>query len=147
MKLIALAVFVVLNGLPWSAIALELALEADVEIRGLNTSVSGKINMPAGTKLLIGIEQNGGTYRAQDRVEVASDGSFKAGPFTQGGARLAPGKYEIRVTLPAAAVQNENVRVLMGPKGENPTGPLVVQGLEQFGNVGRLIREFDLGLR
>ena len=58
---------------------------------------------------------------------VVMNGQFSDGPITYKGAALPPGTYVLGVQLwaSAAAGQPPNVLAVIGPLGENMTGPLV----------------------
>jgi Sel1 repeat len=56
---------------------------------------------------------------------VVKNGQFNDGPFTYEGAALRPGNYVLQVSSFFALTQPENVRAVIGPLGENMTGPLV----------------------
>ncbi len=56
---------------------------------------------------------------------VVKNGHFSDGPFTDNGAALRPGEYVLEVSVYFAATQPADVRAIIGPLGENMTGPLV----------------------
>jgi TPR repeat protein len=56
---------------------------------------------------------------------VVKNGHFSDGPFTDKGAALQPGEYVLEVSFYFATFQPANVRAIIGPLGENMTGPLV----------------------
>jgi hypothetical protein len=58
---------------------------------------------------------------------VVKNGQFTDGPFTDNGTALSPGTYvlEIWVDFVAVGQQPPDVLAILGPHGENMTGPLV----------------------
>jgi len=91
---------------------------------GSKPAVVGLTNLPDGTKLLVTLSRKQSAYSAQDKAVVAH-GVFRAGPFSQQGSALNPGKYTIEVGTPLAALQPANVRAAFGANGENLKGPIV----------------------
>lgn len=63
------------------------------------------------------------SYIAQGKA-VVSSGQFRAGPFSQKGAPLDAGAYQIEVSSPIASLQPPSVRAVIGQDGEKLAGPL-----------------------
>jgi hypothetical protein len=119
---------------------------------GARPIVKGTTNLPDGTHLSIWLKQpwlpnakermsiglcavgddcpfplvatQTGTKKGLDEV-VVKNGQFNEGPFTDKGAALSPGTYVLEVSLTFAADQPADVLAIIGPLGENMTGPLV----------------------
>lgn len=93
--------------------------------------VTGKTNLPEGTKLMVSMSNKTTGYRAQDESSVVG-GKFSAGPFGYK-TGLTDGVYLIDISTPASAVQPKSVQAIIGKMGENLTGDLVVKD-EMFGS-------------
>jgi hypothetical protein len=124
-----------------------VAIRASVS-GGTRPIVTGTTNLPDGTHLYISLNQpflpNGkerlaaglsacgddcfpltvGPTRLMDTV-VVKNGQFSDGPFTDNGAALRPGTYILDVWFMASVDQPPEVLAIIGPHGENMTGPLV----------------------
>jgi hypothetical protein len=91
---------------------------------GAKPAVVGITNLPDGTLLMITLSRKQSSYSAQDKATV-SGGAFRAGPFSQQGADLNPGKYTIDIGSPLAALQPASVQAAFGDNGSNLKGALV----------------------
>jgi hypothetical protein len=56
---------------------------------------------------------------------IVESGHFTDGPFTDKGDGLQPGVYVLEITSAAATDQPDQVRAIIGKRGENMTGQLV----------------------
>jgi hypothetical protein len=83
--------------------------------------IVGRTNLPAGMELMVSLRRNESAYFAQAKAAV-STGQFQAGPFSQKGGPLNPGRYLIEVSSPLATLQPASVRNFIGQKGENLRG-------------------------
>ena len=90
---------------------------------GAKPAVVGVTNLPDGTLLMVTLSRKQSSYSAQDKATV-SGGSFRAGPFSQQGSDLNPGKYTIDIGSPLAALQPASVQAAFGDNGSNLKGPL-----------------------
>ena len=90
---------------------------------GAKPAVVGITNLPDGTLLMVTLSRKQSSYSAQDKATV-SGGSFRAGPFSQQGADLNPGKYTINIGSPLTALQPASVQAAFGDSGSNLKGPL-----------------------
>lgn len=90
---------------------------------GAKPAVVGVTNLPDGTLLMVTLSRKQSSYSAQDKATVAA-GSFRAGPFSQQGSDLNPGKYTIDIGSPLAALQPASVQAVFGGNGSNLAGPL-----------------------
>lgn len=90
---------------------------------GAKPTVVGVTNLPDGTLLMVTLSRKQSSYYAQDKTTV-SGGSFRAGPFSQQGSDLNPGKYTIDIGSPLAALQPASVQTAFGDNGANLKGPL-----------------------
>lgn len=88
--------------------------------------ISGTSNLPDGTVLLIGIDEERGNYASQTPVTIAS-GLFQSGQIGPAGG-LNFGAYSVEALMAVANEQPESVRERIGPRGENLVGGLVIQG-------------------
>ncbi|MBM7331580.1 hypothetical protein JS562_53195, partial [Agrobacterium sp. S2] len=103
---------------------LEVALTMDVVRQADGTvTVSAESNLPDGTELGASMFAVG-TFSAQDPAVLRS-GVAEFGPFSDKGAALPPGEYDVSVTMPIARNQPDAVKAIIGEHGENLTGPLV----------------------
>jgi hypothetical protein len=85
-------------------------------------AVVGVTNLPDGTLLMVTLSRKQSAYLAQDKTTV-SGGSFRAGPFSQEGSDLRPGKYTIEIGSPLTALQPTSVQAAFGGNGANLKGP------------------------
>lgn len=90
---------------------------------GARPTVVGETNLPDGTELMVSLSRSASSYSGQDKTTV-SGGAFRAGPFSQKGADLNPGKYTIDVSTPLAALQPASVQQVIGSDGGKMAGPL-----------------------
>jgi hypothetical protein len=80
--------------------------------------------MPDGTALSIAVRIPG-QYGGLQNAEVKG-GQFSSGRFNvDGEGPLPSGEAVVEVVLPLPQLQSEAVRAVIGPNGENMTGPLV----------------------
>jgi hypothetical protein len=107
------------------AFAFKVTMSAKTE-GGDKPAVIGVTNLPDGTELMVTVKRGESGYMAQGKVRV-SNGSFRAGPFSQKAAPLIPGTYTIEISTPIAAVQSPSVRSVIGRDGSNLEGPLAKQ--------------------
>lgn len=107
---------------PPSTIEVELAIDVALNPDG-SVSVSAQTNLPDGTDLG-GTVVALGDFMAQDS-QVVENGAAEFGPFSDGGAPLPAGTYDVSVTMPIARNQPDAVKAIIGDAGENLTGPLV----------------------
>jgi len=106
--------------------------------------IEGTTTLPDHTSLMISLEQRAGTYSAQAKVAVLN-GRFTSGKFANGRGQvrgLPKGTYNVRVTMPIAAVQPASVQKVIGARGELLSGPLVKVGA--FGISVELTRAVEL---
>lgn len=104
------------------------SLEVDLTIGATvnedrTVSVTAESNVPDGTELGASVSQRGG-FTAQDSAALRN-GEAASGPFSDKGNPVAPGAYDVSVTMPIARNQPDEVRAVMGDGGQNLTGPLV----------------------
>lgn len=90
---------------------------------GSKPAVVGVTNLPDGTVLMVSLSRKQSSFLAQDKTTV-SGGAFRAGPFSQQGSDLNPGKYTIDIGSPLAALQPASVQSAFGDNGSNLKGPL-----------------------
>jgi hypothetical protein len=98
-------------------------------------TVVGTTNLPAGTELIISVIRRERGYNAQAQSVVQTNGTFSGGPFSEKGARLAPGVYQIKVLMPVSAGQPASVTSIIGDRGRNISGPLVRSGPAGLGKI------------
>ena len=102
--------------------------------------ISGTTDLPEGTLLNIGIDEEKGNYYGQDTVTVV-DGTFQSeriGP--DGGLNYGP--YTIEILMAPEIEQPELVRERIGPGGVNLVGNLIIQG--ENGGVLRMEARFEV---
>jgi hypothetical protein len=104
------------------ALRVTIAAQADSSI---NPTISGTSNLPDGTALMITVTRSQIGFEGSGKTQVYG-GKFQAGPFgpTTG---FTPGLYKLEVMMPIPSVQSNNVREVMGQKGEKLMGALVKQ--------------------
>lgn len=98
-------------------------------------TIAGTTNLPSGTKLIISVIRQERGYNAQAQSVVEANGIFTGGPFTEKGAPLAPGKYQIKVLMPVSAGQPTSVTSIIGDRGQNISGPFVMTGPAGLGKI------------
>ncbi len=102
-------------------LTVELSFGADHK-----ATVSGDTNLPDGTELMIDVKEPGHAGAgAQSRAAVFAGRYTAGGIGPEGGYR--DGKYLAEVVMPAAVVQPDAVRAVIGAQGEKLTGKLVVK--------------------
>jgi hypothetical protein len=87
--------------------------------------VKGRTNLPDGMILMITVRNRTQGYTAQDKVSVLL-GSFETTGLTDHGNRLPAGRYAVEVDSVYAGPQPKNVRDVIGGKGENLSGDIVL---------------------
>ena len=100
----------------------ELTMDAVVNDDG-SVSVTAESNLPDGTELGGSVFAEG-SFMAQDPA-VLRGGMAEFGPFSNKGAPLPAGSYQVSVTMPIARNQPDEVKAIIGEHGENLTGPQV----------------------
>jgi hypothetical protein len=103
-----------------SASSLDVVITISIQ-GGNKPAIIGRTNLPAGMELMVSLRRNESAYFAQAKAAVAN-GQFQAGPFSQKGVPLNPGRYLIEVSSPLATLQPVSVRTIIGQKGENLRG-------------------------
>ena len=98
-------------------------------------TIAGRTNLPNGTKLIISVVRRERGYNAQAQSVVGSNGTFTGGPFSEKGAPLVPGKYQIQVLMPVSAGQPASVTSVIGDRGQNISGPFVTSGPAGLGKI------------
>ena len=105
-----------------------LTVEMVVEVVpiGKRHMVRGTTNLPAGTLLIVSIEQASpfSQLMGQGLCDVGLDGTFKTEPLG-GITGLSDGVYLADVTMPGSRVQPDHVRKIIGQYGEYLRGPVV----------------------
>ncbi len=108
----------------WVASSNAFVVTIDAKTDGKNKpSVTGITNLPDGTDLMISIIRKESSYSGGIKSKVLN-GKFNAGPFSQYGNPLNPGKYSLEITVPYAQVQPKRILPLIGNRGEKLEGPL-----------------------
>ena len=124
----------------------EVAIDFEVEMdsRG-QLCISGETNLPNETRMLFSLSKPATDYRAQDSIQV-QNGRFETACFSNRGASLAAGVYEVSSTVPIYDTQPESVQRRLGPGLEAMTGPLVEPaGLDgDRGNIASIRREIEV---
>lgn len=103
---------------------LEVELNMEVVVNGDGSvSVTAESNLPDETQL-------GGSVLAEGRFiaqekSVLQGGRVEFGPFSDRGAALPAGAYDVSVSMPIARNQPSEVKTIIGEHGERLTGPQV----------------------
>jgi hypothetical protein len=92
------------------------------EVEGRRPVVVGATNLPDGTAFIVSTQSRRG-WRGQAKAKVHA-GRFVAGPFGPEEG-LTAGAYEAEATMPNAEMQADEVKAVIGAKGENLKGKLV----------------------
>ncbi len=115
--------FLILFGIAAQTLALvpEVTIQAD---RGGYPIIYGKTNMPDGTLFTVTVRIPG-QYGGMQNVEVVN-GRFASTRFSVDGERPLPsGKASVEVSSHLPQLQSQEVRAVIGQRGENLEGPLV----------------------
>ena len=102
---------------------------------GAQPAIVGETNLPEGTELMVSLSRRASSYLGQDKTTV-SGGVFRAGPFSQKGTDLNPGKYTVEIGTPLAALQPPSVQKVIGSDGRKMVGPLAK--VSEFG--GKVVK-------
>jgi hypothetical protein len=124
------------------ALAITVAINARTDGQDKPTVV-GTTNLPDGVELMVTLSRRESSYMAQDKAKV-SQGTFKVGPFSQGGAGLNPGTYTIEVSMPLAGVQPPATWPIIGNDGSKLEGPLTKKS-KFGGRVAEYKTSFNIG--
>jgi hypothetical protein len=124
--LLALLAATTFTVLPRPASAFEPSLSALVLGAG-QPVISGETNLPDGSELVVKLARPESGFSAQAKATV-SLGQFKTAPYADNGKDLAPGKYDVTITMSMAAGQPPAVQGVVGKSGEKCTGKLVKLG-------------------
>lgn len=103
--------------------ALDVVIKVIVTREGMPW-ILGTTSLPDDSILLVSLSRHEAKYSAR-RTAVVSSRRFTAGPFSQNGAALPPGDYEIEVVFGIASTQPVSVRNIVGENNEKITGSLV----------------------
>lgn len=102
----------------------------DVYINTVYHKADGKIkidletNLPNETKLMLTIKK-GDQSISQDNV-IISGGKATSPGFSDEGYIFKKGTYSLEISMPILSVQTDNVRKILGNRGENLKGDLVI---------------------
>jgi hypothetical protein len=103
--------------------ALDVSLTRAV---GGTIKVIGETKLPDGMALMIDLRIPDLNYFAQDKVTV-NDGGFRSAAFSNHGAALPSGAYEVSISSPLSYLQPSPVRAIIGENGEGLKGPAVIE--------------------
>ena len=131
--MIRFGIYLALFAMPHFAWALSAAITATLE-GGDRPMVVGRTNLPDGMEFGVTVMRRDNSYIAQSKA-VVSAGQFRAGPFSEKGAPLGTGTYQIEVTSPLASLQSPSVRTVIGQDGEKLDGPLAKTSMLGHGKV------------
>lgn len=104
---------------------------------GNSTYISVSTNLPDGTKMVITLKGNG--YNAGDDSVRVSNGVAKTVGFTNRGSALAPGTYNVKITMAKASLQPSSVQSVIGSQGEYLKGSYAIS--DGFGGNGKIIEK------
>ena len=119
-KLLFALVAVFFPGNLW---AIDVHISTSIE-GNANPIIVGQTNLPNSTILMVIISRQQDSYRAQSKTKV-SRGKFYAGPFSQKGAPLNPGVYNLDISTPLSTLQPLEVQEVIGKSGNNLKGMLI----------------------
>jgi hypothetical protein len=127
-----------------------VSIEMHISVRNNNhVQVTGKTNLPPGTKLQIEIIENRPDmeFGPGDKVKVTEECTFQTRWISGRGNSFRDGRYKVKVLMPLHSVQPAIVQAYFGDEGSLLTGPLVEQ--LNIGDVsGKVVRastEFVIG--
>ena len=95
-------------------------------------TITAASNLPDGAELMTSLSSDAG-YHAQAK-SVLTDGTAAFGPFSDQGAGLPAGEYDLSISMSIAHLQTQSVREYIGVAGELMTGPLVVASTIEIGS-------------
>jgi len=119
--------------------ALDVMLDINVISNDQKPIIKLKTNLPPKTilmgSLISPVNQGGNGYFAQISAEVSSNQIIEFGPFSQNGDRLSAGIYQISINTVMAALQPEEVQLIIGEHGGKLTGKQIttLHGTEERG--------------
>lgn len=104
---------------------LEVYIEAET-IMSEDGKINFKINtnLPDETVLMLSLYGKSVDYKGQSKVTV-KDGKAESEEFSAKGNTLPNGEYELSVSMSLPAIQSDNVRKIIGEKGEYLSGDIV----------------------
>lgn len=104
--------------------ALRVDISAELE-KGKDgrVRIRATTNLPDKMELMLSLRGVGFEYFAQDKVAVVQ-GRFISQWFSEEGRALRRGTYELSISSPLPDLQPEEVRAVIGKKGENLQGPV-----------------------
>ncbi len=109
---------------------IEVIIDVSPKVESGKLYVHGKTNLPNQTNLMMNLSK-GNNYSAQDKI-IVQNGTFKSTGFSNKGLSLPNGDYVIEISTPLSRLQPESVQIIVGEKGKNLTGSLVVRGVDIF---------------
>ncbi|MHB0956283.1 MAG: SHD1 domain-containing protein [Pirellulaceae bacterium] len=126
------------------ALADDVILIVDiVKLPGNRVRLSGKTNLPPGTKLMLSVrEKTENGFLGQSSCFVSGEGVFDSEAFGPSSG-LKDGRYVAEATMPIPAVQPAAVKQIIGNNGEKLTGSLVEK--DRFGVTVSQETEFAIG--
>lgn len=133
-RLLILALLVMATGTS-TCLAFSVTVTAVAQGDPTKPTIAGTTNLPSGTKLIISVVRRERGYNAQAQSDVGANGSFTGGPFSEKGAPLAPGTYQIQVLMPVSAGQPGSVTSVIGDRGQNISRPFVRSGPAGLGKI------------
>jgi hypothetical protein len=85
----------------------------------------GSTTLPPKTQLMLTLRSTERKYNAQSKVEVDKNGRFLSEPFSNAKNKVSSGNYTLEIVVPIVSVQPEEVKIKLGLKGRNLSGPYV----------------------
>jgi hypothetical protein len=105
-------------------------------------------NLPDTTELLASIEDENKEILASDKDSV-NNGILSFGPFLKyrkyGGGKFSE-KYIFVIVMPLVLVQNDNVKKILGEKGENIESPFIFEAFDSVGLELKFNVDFETGV-
>ena len=131
------------------------SIDVSVAVEPVVNSDNGKVlfkittNLPEDTELLVTVKNDSG-YTGQDKAVVLANGVANTAEFSNAGGGTdgdagegLKGSYTVDVTMGIASTQKENVRAIIGEKGENLKGQYVEPSSISESNVVRASFNFE----
>lgn len=108
---------------------------------------TGTTTLPLETQLMMTLYSLEQKYHAQSKAVVEEGGAFRSDNFSNAqnpyGNKMFHGNYVLEIVVPIVSVQPEKVKLVLGQKGRNLSGPYVDEDAI-FGKTVRYKRDFTI---
>lgn len=111
-------------------IGAKILLDHYVEHR--KVKVLGYTNLPEGMDISVELSDENYNFSTSEWVVIKKDGSFETDFLSDNGKKLKKGNYEISIVSPIPSVQSENVKNIIGKKGEKLKSNITVEEYGEY---------------